>query len=82
MDGTLVTLSGLNAVRKMSLQGQTKKVTGGQRQKNAQAASSVTPDTQSVVDTAPPSVYTPVGKFVWKPLINNMSVLSSPTHLC
>lgn len=61
MDGVVLTKSGVNTMRRVMIKGQPKRPQATTKQKNTQASATATPDTHSAVDTAPPSVYTPVG---------------------
>lgn len=60
MDGVVLSRAGLNTVRRAMLKGQPKKPPPAPRQRGAHTPSAATPDTHSAMDTAPPSVYTPV----------------------
>ncbi|KAL5109440.1 Histone-lysine N-methyltransferase 2C [Taenia crassiceps] len=60
MDGVLLSRTGLNTIRRAMVKGQLKRPPVVPRQKNPQASATATPDAHSAVDTAPPSVYTPV----------------------
>lgn len=61
MDGVVLSRVGLNTIRRAMVKGQPKRPPVVPRQKNPQASATATPDAHSAVDTAPPSVYTPVG---------------------
>lgn len=60
MHGIVLTVNGLNTVRNAMIKTQPKRPPAVPRPKN-QASATATPDTHSIMDTAPPSVYTPVG---------------------
>lgn len=62
MHGVVLTLNGLNTIRNAMIKNPPKRPPTGSRQKN-HASSTATPDTHSVLDTGPPSVYTPVSVF-------------------
>ncbi|VDD78985.1 unnamed protein product [Mesocestoides corti] len=60
MDGVVLTRVGLNTIRRAMLKDQSKRPPVVPRQKSSQTSSTPTPGAHSAVDTAPPSVYTPV----------------------
>lgn len=65
MHGVVLTLNGLNTIRNAMIKNPPKRTFNGPRQKN-HIPSTATPDNQSVMDTAPPSVFTAVS-FILNP---------------
>ncbi|VUZ48928.1 unnamed protein product, partial [Hymenolepis diminuta] len=63
MHGVVLTLNGLNTIRNAMIKNPPKRPPTASRQKN-HASSIATPDAHSVLDTGPPSVYTPVDEDV------------------